>query len=136
MSTVKEIRIQSESLHELNAGEYLDLFGKKKTMKIGFVVNKDPKEVKIYKHIEMVLNTKYHVNVICIRTGEGVEKTIEGHHSRYRIREGKHSVPLKNITDRDDLRSTYCYVEIEIESIGNQKVDLFAVTVFLRKSIL
>lgn len=129
-------KIQSESLHELNVGDNLNLFTKQKTMKIGFVVNKEPADVKIFKAIKMVLNTKYNAKLICITTSEGETKNITGNHFRYRNREGKHSVPLKNINDQDDLRGSWAYIEVEVESVNNQKIDFFAVVVYLRKSIL
>lgn len=132
---IQATRIQSESLHELNVGKHLNFFDKQKTMKIGFVVNASPKDVKIFKNIQMVLNTKYNAKLICITTSEGEERAITDKHPRYKIREGKHSVPLKNMTDKD-LRGSWSYIEVEIESINNKKVDLFAITVFLRKSIL
>ena len=83
--------IQSDSLHELNKGKNLNLFGKQKTMKIGFVVNKIATEIKIFKAIDMVLNTKYNAKLVCVTTSTGQEKTILGNHFRYIIRESKHS---------------------------------------------
>jgi hypothetical protein len=129
-------KIQSESLHELNVGKNLELFTKQKTMKIGFVVNKEPDQVKIFKALKMVLNIKYNVKLICITTSLGQTKNITGQHFRYKNKEGKHSVPLKNITDKDDLRGSWAYIEIEVESINNQKIDFFAVVVYLRNSII
>jgi hypothetical protein len=129
-------KIQSESLHELNVGKYLNLFNKQKTMKIGFVVNSDPNSIKIFKHIQMVLNTDYAIKNVSIKTSNDQERLIIGNHPVYRIREGMHSVPLKNINDFNDLRGSWAYVEIEIESINNSKVDLFSVIMYLRKSII
>ncbi len=133
---IQATKIQSESLHELNVGKHLHFFDKQKTMKIGFVVNKFPKDVKIFKAIEMNLNTNYNAKIISISTSEGEHKHILNNHFRYKIREGKHSVPLKNQNDKTDLRGTWSYIEIEIESINDKKVDLFAITVYLRKSFL
>lgn len=129
-------KIQSESLHELNRGKYLNLFKKQRTMKIGFVVNQDPSSIKIFKHVQMVLNTNYAIRNICVRTSNDQERFIPGDHIVYRIREGMHSVPLKNPEDWDDLRGSWAYIEIEIDSINNCKVDLFSVITHLRKSII
>lgn len=129
-------KIQSESLHELNVGKYLNLFNKQKTMKIGFVVNSEPNSIKIFKHLQMVLNTNYSIKNICIQTSNDQERIIPGTHIIYKIREGMHSVPLKNPNDFDDLRGSWAYVEIEIDSINNSKVDLFSVIMHLRKSII
>lgn len=125
---------RSRSFHELNVGKYLNLFGKQKTMKIGFVVNKYPTETKIFKAIAMTLNTKYNAKVISIEVANGEKKYIFGKHFRYKIREEVHTVPLKNVHDKTDLRSKWGYIEIELESINNQQVDLFSVTTYLRKS--
>lgn len=129
-------KIQSESLHELNVGKYLNLFKKQKTMKLGFIVNADPQSIKIFKHIQMVLSIDYSIKTICVKTSNKQERLIAGDHPVYRIREGMHSVPLKNPDDWADLRGSWSYVEIEIESINNSKIDLFAVTMHLRKSII
>lgn len=124
------------SLHELNVGKYLNLCGKQYTMKIGFVTNMEPNSIKIFKHIQMVLSTDYSVSNICVKTSNDQERFISGEHMVYRIREGMHSVPLKNPEDFDDLRGSWAYLEIEIESINNKKVDLFSVITHLRKSII
>lgn len=130
------VKIQSESLHELNVGKYLNLFSKQKTMKLGFIVNKDPSSIKIFKHIQMNLSTEYSIKNIYVETSNKQQRNINKSHPVYRVREGIHSVPLKNVDDWDDLRGSWAYIEIEIESIDNQKVDLFAVTMYLRKSII
>jgi hypothetical protein len=122
------------SLHELNVGKYLNLCGKQHTMKIGFVCNDQPNAIKIFKHIQMVLNTEYAIKNACIKTSLRQERYVPGTHIVYRIRESMHSVPLKNPEDFDDLRGSWAYLELEIESIDNQKVDLFSVIMHLRKS--
>ena len=122
------------SLHELNKGKYLNLFGKQHTMKLGFVCNAKPQTIKIFKHIQMVLNTEYSVKNVNVKTASKQERFIPGDHMVYRIREGMHSVPLKNPSDWDDLRAGWSYIELEIESINNTKVDLFSVIMHLRKS--
>ena len=129
-------KLQNESLHELNVGKHLNLFNKQRTMKLGFIVNQDPSSVKIFKHIAMTLNTEYAVKGICIKTSLKQERLVNKCHPVYRIREGMHSVPLKNVDDWDDLRGSWSYVEIEIESIDDQKVDLFSVIMYIRKSII
>jgi len=123
-------------LHELNVGKFLNLFGKQHTMKLGFVCNASAKDVKIFKHIQMLLNVKYAVKNINVKTSRDQERFIPGEHLNYRIREGQHSVPLKNPRDYDDLRGNWSYLEIEIESINNSKVDLFSVMMYLRKSTI
>lgn len=123
-------------LHELNKGKYLNLCNKQYTMKIGFVCNASPQNVKIFKHLQMILNTDYPVKNISITTSLDQERFIPGNHMVYRIRESMHSVPLKNPNDWADLRGSWAYLEIEIESINNKKVDLFSAITHLRKSII
>lgn len=129
-------RIQSESLHEMNKGHYLNLFGKQHTMKIGFIVNDNPQKTKIFKAIQLILNTKYKVKKVSVTTSFDQHRIIDGDHPAYRITEGMHILPLKNPRDYDDLRGHWSYIEIEIESIDNSKIDLFAVNTFLRLSII
>jgi hypothetical protein len=133
-TTVK--RRQCNSLHELNKGKYLNLCGQQRTMKIGFVCNANPNNVKIFKHLQMILNTSYSVKNVSVTTSNKQERNIPGDHMVYRIREGMHSVPLKNPRDWDDLRGSWAYIEIEIDSIQNQKVDLFSAITYLRQSII
>lgn len=130
--TVK--RRRCGGLHELNVGKYLNICGKQYTMKIGFVCNNEPNHVKIFKHIQMILNTTYSIKSVTVKTSQDQERLVPGTHMVYRIREGMHSVPLKNPRDFDDLRGSWAYIEIEIESINNKKVDLFSVITHLRKS--
>lgn len=122
------------TLHELNKGNYLNFFNKQKTMKIAFVCNEHFNYVKIFKSIQAILNIKYAIKNIKIITSLDQEKNISGEHFRYIIREGIHSVPLKNAYDTTDLRGNWALMELEIDSINNSKVDLFSVTLFLRKS--
>ena len=123
-------------LHELNKGKFLNLCGKQHTMKIGFICNSQKNSIKIFKHIQMILNTDYSVKNVSVKTSLKQERFIPGNHITYKIREGMHSVPLKNPRDYDDLRGSWAYLELEIESINNQKVDLFSVVTHLRKSII
>lgn len=129
-------KIESSSLHELNVGKHLNLFNKQKTMKIGFIVNSEPSSIKIFKHLQAILNTCYPIKKICVKTSTDQERMVLGNHPIYRIRESMHSVPLKNPNDWADLRGSWSYVELEIESINNSKVDLFSVIMHLRKSII
>ena len=73
-----DINIQrSDSLHELNIGEYLNLFGTQEKLKIGFIVNKDPSSVKIFKHLQMSLNLKYSIDNIYVKTSLDQELTLK-----------------------------------------------------------
>lgn len=129
-------KIYCGDLHELNVGKYLNLFGKQHTMKLGFVCNADPQNIKIFKNIQMILSTDYSIKNVSVTTSLKQERFVPGSHMTYRIKEGMHTVPLKNPKDWDDLRGTWAYLELEIESINNSKVDLFSVIVHLRKSTI
>lgn len=84
----------------------------------------------------MILSIDYAIKNVSVTTSLKQERFIPGSHMTYRIREGMHSVPLKNPRDWDDLRGTWAYIELEIESINNSKVDLFSVIMHLRKSTI
>ena len=122
------------NLHELNVGKYLNLFNKQHTMKIGFVCNPNPQTIKIFKHIQMILNTDYSIKNATIKSSQDQERFVPGNHMTYRIRESMHSVPLKNPRDWEDIRGSWAYIELEIESVNNKKVDLFSVITHLRQS--
>ena len=123
-------------LHELNRGKFLNLFGKQHTMKLGFVCNASPQTVKIFKQIQMILSTDYAIKNVQIKTALEQERFVPGNHVAYRIREGMHTIPLKNPKDWADLRGSWAYIELEIESVNNKKVDLFSVITHLRKSTI
>lgn len=124
----------SNSLHELNKGQYLNIFDDQKTIKIGVVCNISPLSTKIFKHWAGIVNTTYNAKQISILTSNNQSRIIAGNHHRYRIREGRHSVPLKNRYDIDDLRGEWMYIEVEFESIDNKKVDIFSFINFVRNS--
>lgn len=132
----------NNDLHELNEGMFLNFFDVQNTMKIGIIVNAQPNMVKIFKHFECTTNIGYHIKNIKARTSLDQTRTILASHDWYKIREGQHSVPLRNDTidptsiEMDDLRGKYIYLEAEIESINNTKIDIFAIVTHLRKSYI
>lgn len=130
----------SSSLHQLNRGPFLNFFDIQKQLILGIVVNLDPNMVKIYKQTELTTNIRYNINQITAETSNGQTRTILGTHHWYRIREGQHTVPLKNeiytidSPEIDDLRGNRIYLEYTVDSINNTKVDIFAITIYMRKS--
>lgn len=129
-------RKDSSSLHQLNIGDYLNFFGEQKTMKIGVLVNQEAEKVKIYPHWTGMINVDYPIKTLELKTSLNQLRTVLGSHHRYNIREGVHSVPLKNRTDWEDLRGNWMYLELEIESIDNKKVDIYSFINFVRESYL
>ena len=129
-------RPESAELHALNRGEILNFFNEQKTLKLGVIVNVEAQKVKIYPHWSGVISIDYPIKSIEIKTSLEQLRTVLGSHHMYKIREGIHSVPLKNRTDWDDLRGKWMYLEIEVESIDNQKIDVFSFINFVRNSYL
>jgi len=111
-----------------------------KTMTIGLIVSNDPGSIDIFKTMELITNIDYKINYAKIRTNLNSERTISGDHFWYLIKEGKHRIPFKNpmvqfdIDEYKDMRGYWAYVELNISSRGNKKIDIFAVDIQLRKS--
>lgn len=122
------------NLHQLNNGVFLNFFENQKTMKIGITINIDPVSVKIFKSWCGIINTNYPIKKMIIKTNKGQERIITEDHYRYSIKEGRHTVPLKNRNDWEDLRGEWATLEIEIESKNNQKIDVFSFINFVRHS--
>ena len=129
-------RPDSSKLHALNQGDVLNLFEQQKTMKLGIIVNVEAQKIKIYPHWSGVISIPYPVKAIEIRTSLDQFRTVLGTHHRYKIREEIHSVPLKNRNDWADLRGKWMYLEIEVESIDNTKIDIFSFINFVRESYI
>lgn len=127
-------RPESIYLHELNKGEYLKFFGDYKTFKIGVICNPDANKISIFKHWAANINVDFPITKIKILTSSGQNRIIMGSHHRYDIREGVHSVPLKNRNDWDDLRGHWMYLEVEINSLYNKKIDILSLINFVRNS--
>lgn len=131
-------------LHQLNKGYNLRLFSEDKSMKIGVVINPEPQSVKIFKHWAGIINIERKVDNLSIVTSLGQERVITNDHNFYKIREGRHSVPLKNPTDWDDLRGEWMYIEAEISNGGGRftqndpdfkkKINIFSFINFVRNS--
>lgn len=123
-----------DSLHQFNIGDYLKLYQDDKSMKIRVTININPETVKIFKHWAGIINIKYPIEKLTIKTNLGQERVIEGTHYWYKIREGRHSVPLKNEMDWEDLRGEWATIEAEIKSVDNKKIDVFSFINFVRHS--
>jgi len=130
------LRPQSSILHQLNKGLNLNLFTQLKTMKLGIVVNVNPDGVKIFPHWGGNISINYPVKQISVLTELGIARQVLGTHARYKIREGVHSVPLKNRLDRDDLRGKWMNLEVEIESLDNADIRIFSFINFVRNSYI
>lgn len=124
----------SGEIHELNSGIFLNFFDLQKTMKLGVTVNIQAVSVKVFKAWCGIINTDYPIKKMTIKTNLGQSRIITGDHYRYKIKEGRHSLPLKNRTDWADLRGEWATIEIELESINNKKVDVFSFINFVRQS--
>lgn len=119
---------------KLNEGDYMNLFGNKYNLKIKTTTNNSGIETLIFPHWKGVINIPYPVSRVKATTSLGHERIVYGHHNRYQIHEGIHSLPLKNRTDRADLRGSWMEMEVEIESKNNQKVSVYSFSNFVRNS--
>ena len=128
------LRPDSSIVHQLNKGIFLNFFEEEHKLKILVTCNKNPEMVKIFKHWAGIINTDYHIENMVVRTSSGQVRLLNGLHYRYQIKEGRHSLPLKNRNDWDDLRGEWATLEIEIKSKNNKKVDLFSFINFVRHS--
>lgn len=121
-------------LHQLNTGNYLNFFEEQKMLKLAVLVNEKQDTVKIFPSWSGIMNIDYPVTQIELKTSLNQLRDIFSNHPRYIIREGRHTVPLKNDYDWADLRGNWMYLEITVESIDNKKVDIFSFINFVRKS--
>ena len=126
--------VDPSQIYELNTGIFLNFFDVQKTMKLTITVNVNATSVKIFKSWCGIVNIEYPIKKMVVKTSSGQERTILGNHYRYKIREGRHSVPLKNQNDWADLRGEWATIEVEIDSINNKKIDVFSFINFVRQS--
>ena len=124
----------SKNLHQLNKGAILEFFDSEQVLKIEITINVNPTTIKIFKEWEGILNINYPIKKMKIKTSSGQERIISGKHHRYKIQENRHSVPLKNRLDTEDLRGDWATLEIEIEKKSEEKIDVFGFINFVRHS--
>lgn len=125
---------KASELHQLNKGIFLNFFGEDHTLKLGVTINVNPASVKLFKSWASNMNIKYPIKRIDIITNLGDTRTVYGDHYRYKIREGRHSVPLKNREDWSDLRGEWATLIVEIEPMNDQKIEIFSFINFVRHS--
>ena len=82
--------------------------------------------IKINKGISVYTNTNYPLLKTTFITSLGHTRVIPNSHHWYKIREGLHTLPAKNPTDYDDIRGTWCSIEIESEIVENKEVKFFS----------
>lgn len=128
----------SKDLHQLNEGNYLSLLGSQREMVIGFHVNSSLDEVFIHKMSSIVTNLEYPVKQVFMKSNLGYERILLGTHEGYKIREGIHSIPSINDSieyyGNEDIRGSWVYIEITMESLNQNKVDILGVISSIRKS--
>lgn len=123
-------------IEQFNKGTHLKISGTDRSMKIGVITNISPTASKIFHNFMANINVLYPIEKLTIRTSTGQERTILGTHKRYKIREGIHTVPLKNDIDWSDLRGEWMELTLEIKNKQNKKIDIFSITNFVRESYL
>lgn len=138
ITTGSGINLLSSDLHQLNAGDYLNFFGVQHQLKIGLYINADIDKVFQYKQCGIITNLEYPVKSIKGNSNLGYDRLILGTHNWYKIREGIHTVPMINETNKthniSDIRGNWVYIEITAESLNKNKVNILAVINDLRYS--
>lgn len=129
-------KLGSSIVEQINKGIHLKISGEYKKLKIGVITNISPTAVKIFHNFMANINIDYNIDQIDIKTSSGQTRTILGTHKRYRIREGVHTVPLKNEDDWADLRGEWMELTITISNLSNKKIDIFSITNFIRESYI
>lgn len=132
-------REDQSSLHNLNNGVTLRLFGEDKTMKIGVTTYLPEEKIAIFKAWAGKINIKEPFVEMTLRTSTNQFRVISGNHHRYKVRESLHSVPLKNRNDIADLRGQWLYMEVEIArpittTRADRRIDVFSFINYLRNS--
>lgn len=124
----------SQNIGELNHGQQLNFFGVQKNLKLKVVSAPRFFDIKINKGISVYVNTNYPLLKTTFITSLGHTRVIPKTHHWYKIREGLHTLPAKNPSDYDDIRGTWCSIEIESEIVANKEVKFFSLLNFFRKS--
>jgi hypothetical protein len=124
----------SQKIGQLNNGEQLKFFGNQKNLKLKVISAPQFYDIKINKGISVYTNTNYPLLKTTFITSLEHLRIITNRHHWYKIREGLHTLPAKNPTDYDDIRGTWCSIEIESEIVNNKEVKFFSILNFFRKS--
>jgi hypothetical protein len=124
----------STKLGELNTGNELEFFEEAKDLVLEVFSNPNPLDVKINKGLAVNINTLYPIKKTIFKTSlNHVREILEDHHF-YKIREGIHTIPAKNQEDIDNIFGENCSIRIETSSKSNNKINIFSLTNFYRKS--
>lgn len=124
----------SQKIGELNRGDQLKFFDVQKNLKLKVISAPRFFDIKINKGISVYTNTNYPLLKTTFITSLGHNRVIPNSHHWYKIREGLHTLPSKNPADYDDIRGTWCSIEIESEIEDNKEVKFFSLINFYRKS--
>lgn len=126
----------SQRVGELNNGEVLRFFEQPKLkMYLKIVSASDSKRTQIAKGIAVHININYPIVKTIFETSLGQIRTILGTHHWYKIREGVHTLPSKNMMDPStDIRGEWVSVDMEVESRDNNKINIYSIVNYLRNS--
>lgn len=123
-----------QKLGELNTGNELEIFEQNKDLVLEVFSNPMPLDVKINKGIAVNINTSYPIKKTIFKTSLNQVREILGTHHWYKVREGLHTLPAKNEMDLDNIWGEYCSIRVETDSQANNKINIFSLTNFYRKS--
>ena len=132
----------ASKLHKMNSGPYLDLFGSTANkLKVSFICSPSEDLTSIFASIAATTGDQLAINSIEIETKEGETRTILSSHFRYNVREGKHSVPLRNewtsgqsAVEDKPLRSEWIKVTINMNYSAGVLRKIRSANIFARQS--
>ena len=123
--------LESTQLHKLSYGDFVNIFGVLKKLKIGVHVNGNINNVLQHRNINLITNLDYPVEKIKISSNIMPERIISDRHPWYKIREGIHSVPMvnqtKDISQSGMIRGSWIYLDFTIDIRENKNVKVTSI---------
>lgn len=129
---------RSKDLHQLGIGKELNILGQQKELIIGLIVNNELDKVIQYKNLRAITNLDYKIKDIFIKSNLGYDRHITFEHPGYKIKEGIHTVPMINDTEKlsevSDVRGSWIYIELTVESLEEFEINITGIINDLRFS--
>ena len=128
-------RHNSNKLYLLDEGEKGNFFGTVKDTELEFVVNPNIEDVKIFDNFMGIIESNgVKFKEIRFYTNLNEEQVIYGDDYRYKIREGRHIVPLREQQGKPRMRGDYMKIRIIFDNSNNKLISIVSVLTQYRKS--
>jgi hypothetical protein len=122
-------------LHIKNEGSKGSYFETVKDFELEFVVNPSIEDVKIFDNFIGVINSSgIKFKSLSFKTNLVPEQTILAADTRYKIREGRHLVPYREIIGKPRMRGDYMIVKLVFDNSQNKNISITSVISAVRKS--